>query len=224
MHGGAGPAISSGMTRMLRYVALGDSTAVGVGAKADGGYPERLARRLKASGIPIGILNLGVSGATTRDVLRGQVERGAAKRPDLVTLGIGTNDAWRLVPEDDFARQVNAIADVLERSGSPVVAFNIADLGHAPAARIAQAWTGVTPEQITARIRSLNRVLDALADRPRFHVVDLFGASQRTLATRVDLFSPDGFHPSATGYAHWADLAWPTVEAIARAWSAAAPP
>ncbi|ATB47338.1 hypothetical protein [Corallococcus macrosporus] len=38
-------------------VALGDSTAVGVG-----GYPEHLASRLRAGGLPVGLSNLGQSG------------------------------------------------------------------------------------------------------------------------------------------------------------------
>jgi len=46
------------------YVALGDSTAVGVGAERGGGYPERLAQRLAAAGTPVRLVNLGVSGAT----------------------------------------------------------------------------------------------------------------------------------------------------------------
>ncbi|AEI66440.1 hypothetical protein [Corallococcus macrosporus] len=45
-------------------VALGDSTAVGVGVGAarGGGYPEHLASRLRAGGLPVGLSNLGQSG------------------------------------------------------------------------------------------------------------------------------------------------------------------
>jgi lysophospholipase L1-like esterase len=197
--------------RLFRYVALGDSTSVGVGAGSDGGYPERLARKIKASGVPIGILNLAVSGATAADVAAGQLQRATRGAPDLVTLGIGTNDAWRLVPEDRFVRDLRQIADGLEQTGARVVVCNLADLGLSPAAAAAQAWVGVTPAQLSARIRLLNRHLDALAARPRFEVADLFTESQRELPRHPEYFAADGFHPSAKGYDHWADLLWPAV-------------
>lgn len=202
--------------RMFKYAALGDSSSVGVGA-ADGGYPERLGRKLKELGLPVGLMNLGISGATTAQLVA-SARRAAASRPDLITLGIGTNDAWRLVPEDVFARQLATIAEQLEPSGAPVIVFSIADLGRSPVARVASSWVGVTPEQITARIQQLNRHIEAVARRPGWTLVDLFTASREALATRGDLFSPDGFHPSAAGYALWAELAWPAAKKVAEAW------
>ena len=204
-------------TSLFRYAALGDSTSVGVGA-SEGGYPERLGRRLKTLGVPVGLLNLGVSGATSAQLAGRPAERAAGSKPDLITLGIGTNDAWRLVPEEIFARQLGAIVEQLARSGAPVIAFNIADLGRSPVARIASSWVGITAEQITARIQQLNRHIDALAARPNWTVVDLFTESRRAMESRNDLFSPDGFHPSAAGYDLWAELAWPHARRIAEQW------
>src|SRR4051794_22297485 len=62
----------------LKYVALGDSTAVGVGAASGGGYPERLQRRFETAGISVSLLNLGVSGALSQDVLQRQVHMAVA--------------------------------------------------------------------------------------------------------------------------------------------------
>src|SRR5690242_17677506 len=62
----------AGTDARVNYVALGDSSAVGVGAR-EGGYPARLARRLRAEGADVDLMNLGVSGATSADVLRGQL-------------------------------------------------------------------------------------------------------------------------------------------------------
>ena len=207
--------------RMFKYAALGDSSSVGVGA-ADGGYPERLGRRLKEFGIPVGLMNLGISGATAVQVAGAPARRVAASRPDLITLGVGTNDAWRLVPEDVFARHLATIADELEPGGAPVIVFTLPDLGRSPVARIASSWVGITPEQITARIQQLNQHVEAVARRPRWTLVDLFASSREAIATRGDLFSPDGFHPSAAGYALWAELAWPAAKAVAERWRAAA--
>lgn len=207
-------------SRLFRYLALGDSAGVGIGARSGGGYPERLGRRLKAAGVPVGLLNLAASGATTADVASTQLRRLGTRAPELVTVGIGTNDAWRLVPEQAFSQWIRQIADTLERLGAPVVVCNLADLGLSPAAHAAQAWVGVGPAQITARIRDLNRHLDALAARPGFTVVDLFGESREELPKHPEYFSPDGFHPSAAGYDHWAELCWPAVWKTASAWLA----
>ena len=58
------------MGRIFRYVALGDSTAVGTGADFGGGYPERLFQRMRAQSWPVGILNLAQNGSVSRDVLQ----------------------------------------------------------------------------------------------------------------------------------------------------------
>jgi lysophospholipase L1-like esterase len=202
---------------MFKLAALGDSSSVGVGA-LDGGYPERLGHRLKELGIPVGLLNLGISGATAAQVAGPPAAKAAASRPDLITLGIGTNDVWRLVPEDVFARHLANIADQLEHSGAPVIVFTIADLGRSPVAGLASSWLGITPGQITVRIQQLNRHIEAVAAGRGWTLVDLFSASRDALAARSDLFSPDGFHPSAAGYALWAELAWPEARKVADRW------
>ena len=206
---------------MLRYVALGDSTGTGVGAAGEG-YPELLFRRLKEAGYPVGILNLARSGATTREVVGGQVQKAATKSPHLVTLGIGTNDLWKLVPADTFRMNLKLIADHLERTGAEVIVSNIVDLSLAPVAAVVEAFIRIPRAMFHSRLVQLNEMLGALAKRPRFTVVDLFGPSHAELSTPAgaELFCPDGFHPSAKGYQRWADLLWPAVEAAAKRWRA----
>ncbi|HET9754609.1 MAG TPA: SGNH/GDSL hydrolase family protein, partial [Myxococcales bacterium] len=82
------------------YLALGDSTAAGVGARSGGGYPERLVARLQQR---LRLINLGESGATTADVLETQVPRALLTRPRLITLCIGINDVGLQLPDDAFA-------------------------------------------------------------------------------------------------------------------------
>ena len=78
-------------TGSIVYVALGDSTGAGVGA-VEGGYVARLHKRLLEHRPESQLFNLCISGATTVDVLRRQLDQGVARKPDLVTLGIGIND------------------------------------------------------------------------------------------------------------------------------------
>lgn len=202
---------------IFRYVALGDSSGVGVGSGNDGGYPERLYQRLKRAGIKAGIKNLAQSGSTTADLLRGPLQKALELRPALVTLGIGTNDLWRLVPLETFSANLKRIADALATSGAQVVVSNIIDLSKAPLAAMIDVLQ-IPRSVLGQRIADFNAELAALKARQNFHVADLFAISAREGPTFAQLFSADGFHPSPRGYERWADELWPHVEAIARAW------
>lgn len=80
----------------IRYLALGDSCAQGVGAShVDLGYVPRVARALqRLTGRTVEITNLSVSGAQAHEVLRDQIPQVEALGwvPDLVTLDVGGND------------------------------------------------------------------------------------------------------------------------------------
>jgi lysophospholipase L1-like esterase len=189
------------------YVALGDSTGVGVGASHGGGYPDRLLRRLLAIHPGARLVNLCDSGARTADVREDQVPRALRTSPRLLTLGVGINDVGLYNPEEAFAVNFEEIAAPLATLGAPVVVANIPDLALAPVAAL------VDRSRYERRIEVFNEHIEATAARHRFHLVDLFAASQR-LRGKPGLFSPDGFHPSAAGYEEWAEAMWPIVEAL----------
>lgn len=212
-----GGVIHQTLGRIFRYVALGDSTAVGTGADHGGGYPERLFQRMRAQGWPVGILNLGENGAVSRDVLVSQVPKAVEVRPHLVTVGVGSNDLWRMVSEDDYAANLTAIADALAATQAQVVICNLVDLGHAPVAKMAIDWLKVPVSAISARVHGFNRHLATLASRPRFTVIDLHALGEQELRERHDFFGADGFHPSGAGYQRWSELLWPSVEAAFKA-------
>jgi lysophospholipase L1-like esterase len=203
---------------LFRFVALGDSSGVGVGSANDGGYPERLFQRLKREGVRAGILNLAQSGATSREVAQWQVQKAVSKQPALVTLGVGTNDLWRMVPVGTFRMNLDLIANQLEATGATVVVTNIIDLSLAPVAAMVEAFLRVPKMAFIRRVEEMNAVVSALGRRPRFKLVDLYGFSQRELPGHPEYFCQDGFHPSSVGYDRWADLMWPEVETAARAW------
>jgi acyl-CoA thioesterase-1 len=190
---------------------LGDSTAVGVGART-GGYPEHVFRKLKERSIGAGFLNLGESGAVAQDVIL-QAERAAAKQPHLVTLGVGANDTWRGTSAPDFRAHLKRIRETLRPTGASVVASGLVDFSQSPAAAFAQRF-GLSSGGLAQHVRTLNDALSALAEPPWFTVVDLLAFSQSELPQHPEYFSPDGFHPSDAGYVRWADLLWPSVERV----------
>ena len=188
------------------YYALGDSTALGVGAEQGGGYPARLARKLEQGGVPVRFTNVGVSGATVADLRREQVPKAVAGHPALVTLCIGINDLMQDRKLADFSRDLEIAADFLRRTQAIVVISTIPDLSLSPSAKGA-------PPSLARRIDAYNAAIALIAERHGFAVADVHGATRRALRDRgAELFAKDGFHPSAAGYELWAEAMWPTLE------------
>lgn len=188
------------------YVALGDSTGVGVGAR-EGGYPVRLLTRIEREHPASTLTNLCVSGATTDDVLRGQIERAITAQPTLVTLGIGINDLHRGVSVESFARNYEEIVTrVTSKTGATLVVTNLPDISFAPAVPV------FLREESHRRLVVFNERVQAIAARHHLQVADAYAATHDVLATHPEFFSPDGFHPSDAGYEFWAKTMWPVVQ------------
>jgi lysophospholipase L1-like esterase len=189
------------------YVALGDSTGVGVGARQGGGYPARLLERIERVRPGSRLVNLCVSGATTADLLRAQVGRVREARPSLVTLSIGINDVSRQVSPEQFARNYEEIVTRLRgQTDAPVVVSNLPDISHAPAVPV------FFREEARRRIELFNGLIKEAAARHGLTLVDTYAKSGAVIPTHPEFFSPDGFHPSDEGYEFWAFEMWPAVK------------
>ena len=195
-------------TGPIVYVALGDSTGSGVGAR-DGGYVVRLFKRLVERRPESRLTNLCVSGATTADVLRGQLERGVAMNPDLVTVGIGINDIGHGLTLEQFSKNYEEILSTLrEKTRAQIVVTNIPDISSAP--RI----PGSLRSEYQQQIIRYSRRLEEIAVRHGATVFDVYTITHEELASHPEYFSADGFHPSDDGYELWATHMWPTVAKV----------
>ncbi len=190
------------------YVALGDSTGSGVGA-TNGGYVARLFKRLLDHRGGSELVNLCVSGATTEDVLRSQLQQGVEKSPDLVTLGIGINDIGHNFSLDEFARNYDEILRTLAtKTNAAIVVTNIPDISSAP--RIPLFARAEYQQQIVR----FNQRLGEIAQRHGVTVFDIHTITRRELPAHPEYFSSDGFHPSDEGYELWAGEMWPTLAGL----------
>ncbi|MBL3678588.1 GDSL-type esterase/lipase family protein [Leucobacter chromiireducens] len=183
------------------YLALGDSTAQGIGASTPGrSYVGQLTDRIEAElGRAIAVTNLGVSGAPTRLCVRDQLPRAekllARRVPALVTLAIGAND----IAEWDaraFHTNIRTIFDALP-------AHTI--VGEVPCFHL--PWND-------RKVREANRILHTIAADRGLTVVPLYEATRRRgIRGILTEFAPDAFHPTDRGYEVWADTFWPAVRA-----------
>lgn len=180
------------------YLALGDSTAQGIGASTPGrSYVGQLATRIETHlGAPIRVVNLGVSGSTTGLCVRDQLpkaEKVLTKHPDLVTLAIGANDIAQWNPVA-FHANMSAIFDVLP---SHTIVAELPCF-HLP-------WN----ERL---VREANRMVHLIAESRGLQVVPLHEATrQRGVYGVLTEFAQDAFHPNDRGYEVWADAFWPFV-------------
>ncbi|HEV7905550.1 MAG TPA: SGNH/GDSL hydrolase family protein [Pyrinomonadaceae bacterium] len=193
-------------TTPVAYVAFGDSTGVGVGARR-GGYVARLFERIERVRAGSSVRNFCVSGAETADVLRGQLTRLDATRPTLITLGIGINDISHGIAPEQFARNYEEIVTRLKsKTDAPIVVTNIPDISTAPRVPV------FLHDQVQARIRVFNEHISEIAKRHELLLVDTYDMSREVIPNHPEFFSPDGFHPSDEGYEYWAKMMWPTVK------------
>jgi acyl-CoA thioesterase I len=191
------------------YVALGDSTVEGIGASTPKtNYVSRLHARLRAVYARASVVNLGLGGATSADVVAGQLERAVLLRPQLVTLSIGPNDITGHVPVREYERHVDTIFRRLTQETSAVVVANLLpDLAATPRFRGRETTSAV--DEMTRRF---NEALTRQARRYGVEVVDLYQPSRAEIPLHPELVAADGYHPSDLGYARWAELLWAGVE------------
>jgi acyl-CoA thioesterase-1 len=192
------------------YAALGDSTVEGQGASGrDANYVSRLHERLRTVYPAARVVNYGVGGATSADVLADQVRRAVAAVPNLVTISVGPNDITTRVPVAKFEQHIGEILKILGRETGAVVVVNLLpDIAVTPRFRSNDARDALGRQTVLFN--------EALRRQARIHgaeVVDLYTVSQKEVPARPELLSADGYHPSDAGYARWAELMWEGVRA-----------
>ncbi|WP_390624248.1 GDSL-type esterase/lipase family protein [Fodinicola feengrottensis] len=115
------------LRRPLRFVALGDSTTVGLGDPLPGGGWRGWASLL-ALAMDAVFINVAVNGATAADVSGGQLEKALVQRPHIASVLVGVNDTLR----GNFRADV--CATHLERTVAGLTAA-ARDRAHRPDAR-----------------------------------------------------------------------------------------
>lgn len=168
-------------------VAFGDSLTAGYGLPLFESYPYQLEEKLKAKGLPIKVINAGVSGETTK----GNNERASFIRdqnPDMVILGIGGNDALRALPVKEVKENIESTINLLKSAGSKP---QILLLQMQSPLNVGFAYKS----QFDAVYKDLSKKYN-LPLVP-FLTVDVF--------SNPELMLPDRIHPNKAGYAKLID-------------------
>lgn len=178
------------------YVALGDSTAQGIGASApERGYVGLVARRLQSTtGRPVRVLNFSRAGARTGDVIDEQLPRLAGLSPELVTVAVGGNDI-KDYDDDRFRADADALIAALPPG---TVVGDVPWFMHGGAG----GRSGQAADYVAARAGARGLPVARLHDAMR----------QRGWTSMITDFAADWFHPNDRGHRLWADVFWEAID------------
>jgi lysophospholipase L1-like esterase len=192
----------------VTYLALGDSTGLGLGARNGYGYVDRLMTLIRIGHPGSHLTKLCGLGETTSG-LRQKVTEGFSVKPTIITLSIGINDVLHGVSEEEFAANYEAILKSLGPLAVPIVVANLPDISFAP--KLPDSMR----EEMHVRVLLFNKRIEALAKCYRLFFVDLYAATAKLL-TNPEFFASDGFHPSDAGYKLWTRTMWPAVRSAVK--------
>jgi acyl-CoA thioesterase-1 len=186
-------------TAVVRYVAIGASDTVGVGASdpATGSWPARIASLLPPGSA---FVNVGVSGSIALQARTAQLPGAIAQKPTVVSIWLAVNDMNATIEPASFANDLGAIVDALV-SGTDAKIF----VGNVPDVRPVPAYKDADKVALFRLINAYNAAIAAIAAKHPGRVVgvDLFTGSADLVSTMT--VSGDGFHPSDAGYQLIAD-------------------
>jgi acyl-CoA thioesterase I len=186
-------------TAAIRYVAIGASDTVGVGASdpATGSWPARVAKLLPPGSAYV---NVGVSGSIALQARTAQLPGAIAQRPTVVSIWLAVNDMNATIEPASFANDLGAIVDgLVAATDAKIFVGNVPDLRPVP------AYKDADKAALFRLISAYNAAIASIAAKSpgRVVAVDLFTGSAELVSTIT--VSGDGFHPSDAGYQLIAD-------------------
>ena len=143
--------------------------------------------------------NLGIPGATAVQVLSDEVPKLNTLGPVLVTLLIGTNDIGNFVPLATFRSNVQKIIATTHAPGTQVIVIGIPDISNPALVIPPYRW------YFAFQKARFNAALKGLCATGVCTFISL-APTDANFTKDGPLYSADKFHPSAMGYALWADL------------------
>lgn len=184
------------VTNTVRVAFFGDSLTAGFGLSPDQAYPALVGRALTEAGLPVTILNAGVSGDTTAAGLR-RLDWTLQQHPDVFVLALGANDMLRGLPVTEARANLTTIAERARAAGATVV---LAGMRANPSLGpdYATAFDAIYPDlSRTLNAPLLPFLLDGVIGDPAFT-------------------QSDGVHPTAAGQQRIAALLLPVLEPIVK--------
>ncbi|MDQ1641456.1 MAG: hypothetical protein QOJ90_807 [Actinomycetota bacterium] len=198
----------------IRFALLGDSSSVGLGVDAAHQTPGVMlaAGLAECAGRPVHLSCVGEVGGQSRD-LDAQIDRLPPGHLDLAVIMIGANDVTHRVRPSAAVRRLDQAVRRLRATGAEVVVGTCPDLGTVeplpqPLRYIARRWS--------RQLAAAQTIVVVEAGGRTVSLGDILGPE--FAASPSEMFGPDRFHPSATGYASAAAALLPSACAALDVW------
>lgn len=174
-----------------KVVFLGDSLTAGLGVDQDQAFPALLEAKFKEAGLPVQIVNAGISGDTTAGGLR-RLDWLLGQEPDILVVGLGANDGLRGLPVAKLEENLREIIRRAQGAGARVLLLGMRmPPSHGP--EYAAPFAAVYP-----------RLAKELG-------VPLVPFLLEGVAGRADLNLADGIHPNPQGHKQLAETVFPLL-------------
>ncbi len=160
-------------------VCFGDSLTAGYGVDPDDSYPSRLQADLDRDGYHYRVVNMGISGETTKDGLA-RVDRIIALKPAIAIVEFGGNDGLRGIPVSSSRANLDSIVAHLHTAGVQVMLAGIT----------------LPPQFSGAYIQQFNETYTLLAKK---YSVPLYPFLLKDVYGVPGSIQQDGIHPTAQG-------------------------
>lgn len=191
------PATQSPAPATARVVFLGDSLTAGYGLSAEQAFPALVEAALDGAGVPVTVVNAGVSGDTTAGGLR-RIDWVLQQNPDIVVIGLGANDMLRGLAPAEARANLRSIVEKARAKGAAVVLLGMR----------------ANPALGPGYVAEFNAIYPDIArefDLPLLPFLLEGVAGDRTLN------QVDGIHPTAEGQRLLAAAIRPVLEPVVRA-------
>jgi acyl-CoA thioesterase-1 len=177
-------------------VCYGDSITAGLGLAEGQAYPEDLQKLLDARGYAYKVINLGTSGATTKDAVAGLPSL-LRLHPAIVIVEFGGNDGLRGLPVNQTRANLDQVLTSLEKVHVKILLAGIT----------------LPPDYGPDYIRSFDQMFPELAAK---HHVALVPMLYKDLIHVSGTIQSDGIHPTAKGSTIVAGTLFPVLKPLLR--------
>lgn len=195
--------------KTLNYLILGDSTTVGQGTDYKDSYAYRTSEYLAGRNYRVNLINVGVSGATTRDVLQGQLPQTKDFKADVILLSVGANDVTHLTKRIDFKNDLEQVINQL-KSSNPDALIVVTGV---PAMGSVSRFPWPVRQLAGLRTSQLSNVYEQIIQENNLILAPIAAETGVVFAKNPDkYFAQDKFHPNSEGYGLWTEVITKTFE------------
>jgi acyl-CoA thioesterase-1 len=171
------PLSTAAQTTAPTILVMGDSLSAEYGLQRGSGWVSLLQNRLRQQGSSWEVINASISGETTAGGLTRMAPLLQQKKPKIVLLELGANDALRGLSVKESEKNLRAMINLSKESGAKVLLFGMQ----------------IPPNYGQDYTKQFKDIYPMLASSEKIQLLPFF---MSVVATNKDLFQAENIHPN----------------------------